>query len=164
MRGAIGVMAALLTLSAATGFGMTAVHGTVQKIDRAAKTIVVKTADGAEQTFKFVGSTAVYGAKEGWKGLEKGTEVVVRYSAKGAEKTAVEIDHLGKDGLKAAEGTVTRIDRAGKTMAVKTADGTETVFAMTADAVEDAGKSGKVVVHYTEEGGKKIARFCKKVI
>src|SRR5258708_1493066 len=83
---------------------VTAVHGTVSKVDSAAKTIVVKTKDGTEHTLHFVGKTVVHGtetgAKDAFKGVKEGSEVVVHYSTKGAEKTAMEVDKVGRDGLK----------------------------------------------------------------
>jgi hypothetical protein len=150
---------------------VTAVHGTVTKVDSAAKTVAVKTADGTEHTMKFVGKTTVHGteagAKDSFHGVKEGSEVVAHYTEKGSEKTAVEVDQVGKGGLKATEGTVSAIDRGGKTIAVKTADGTEQTFKMADHAAEDGGKgiakgaekSAKVTVFYTEEGGKKIAHF-----
>lgn len=173
------LLGASLILSAIAAFALAPVHGTIQKINAAAKTMVVKTADGTEHTFRFLGSTVVHGTEKavsgtvaGFKGLAEGSEVLVRYSAKGTEKTAVEIDHLGKGGLKIAEGTITRVDHAGKTIAIRTASGAEEVFSVSANAVEDVGegaakggeKSAKVVVHYSEKGGRKVARFCRKVI
>jgi hypothetical protein len=150
---------------------VTAVHGTVTKVDSATKTVVVKTADGTEHTMHFVSKTTVHGAEAGakdtFKGVKEGSEVVVHYTAKGAEKTAVEVDKVGKDGLKATEGTVSAIDRGAKTIAVKTADGTVETFKMADHAAADAGKevgkatvkSAKVTVYYTEDAGKKIAHF-----
>jgi hypothetical protein len=150
---------------------VTAVHGTVTKIDAGAKTIVVKTKEGTEHTLHFLNKTVVHGtetgAKDTFKGVKEGSEVVAHYTVKGADKTAVEVDSLGKDGLKATEGTVTDIDRGTKTIAVKTADGTVETFKMADHATEDAGKdvgkatvkSAKVTVYYTEDAGKKIAHF-----
>ena len=40
---------------------VTAVHGTVTKVDNATKTIVVKTKDGTEHTLHFVAKTTVHG-------------------------------------------------------------------------------------------------------
>jgi hypothetical protein len=153
---------------------VSAVHGTITKLDSATKTAVVKTKDGGENTVKFVDKTTVHGAeatamgsKDAFHGLTEGTEVVAHYTTKGTEKTAVEVDKVGKDGIKSVDGTVTHIDRAGKTLAVKAADGTEDTFRLTDHAVADAGKgiakgsekSAKVTVYYTEEAGKKIAHF-----
>ena len=78
---------------------VTAVHGTISKLDSATKTAVVKTKDGTEHTIKFVDKTSVHGveatgtgAKDAFHGLTEGTEVVAHYTTKGTEKTAVEID------------------------------------------------------------------------
>lgn len=150
---------------------VSAVHGTVTKVDSGARTIVVKTKDGTEQTLHFAGKTAVHGtetgAQDAFKGLKEGSEVVAHYTTKGAEKTAVEVDHVGKDGLKETEGTVSEIDRGAKSIAVKTADGSVQTFKMADHATVDAGKdvgkatekSAKVTVYYTEKAGKKIAHF-----
>jgi hypothetical protein len=141
------------------------------KIDQKTKTFVVKTGEGTEHTLHFVGKTVVHGtdvgAKDTWHGLKEGSEVVAQYTAKGAEKTAIEVDHVAKDGVKVTAGTVTAIDRGAKTMAIKTADGTEQTFKLTDHAVVAAGKdvgtgtkkAAKVTVYYTEDAGKKIAHF-----
>src|SRR5271156_1564980 len=104
---------------------VTAVHGTVTKVDSGAKTIVVKTKEGTEHTLHFVGKTAVHGtevgAKDTFKGVKVGSEVVAHYTVKGTEKTAMEVDKVGKGGMKHIEGTVTEIDHGGKTLLVKAA-------------------------------------------
>jgi len=157
---------------------VSAVHGTISKLDSGAKTVVIKTADGTEQTFKFIGTTTVHGvnavgmgAKDAFHGLTEGSEVVAHYTVKGTEKTAVEVDKVGKDGMKGVEGTVTNVDRGAKTLAVKTADGTEETFKLSDHAVADAGKGvgegtekgAKVTVYYTEDAGKKVAHFFEKL-
>jgi|SRR5580704_1777405 hypothetical protein len=157
---------------------VSAVHGTITKTDAATKTIVVKTKDGTEHTIHFVGKTTVKGGdmtadagKDTFHGLKEGSEVVVHYTAKGTDKTAVEVDHVGKDGMKAVEGTVTKVGEGGKTISVKTADGTVHVFDVTGhdtkvaavDTGKAADKTGKVTVYYTEEGGKKVAHFFEKL-
>ena len=155
---------------------VSAVSGTVTKVDSATKTVVVKSADGTEHTFHFAERTTVQGAdasaagaKDTFHGVKEGSEVVVHYSKKGTEETAEEIDRVGKDGLKVTEGTVSKIDRGGKTLVVKTAAGTEETFRLTDHAAKDAGKgigegaekSGKVTVYYTEKAGHKVAHFFK---
>ena len=151
----------------------TVVSGTVKKIDAGAKTVVVKTADGGEQTFHYGKKTAVHGveataagSKEGLHGLKEGSEVAVHYTAKGGEKTANEVDHIGKEGLKASEGTIKSVGHGAKTVTVKTADGAEETYHVAGQAGKTVGqgaeKTGKVTVYYTEEGGKKIAHFFKK--
>jgi hypothetical protein len=154
---------------------VSAVDGTVKKVDSGAKTVVVKTADGTEHTFHFLGRTVVHGAeatakgsKEAFHGLKEGAEVAVHYTAKGGEETAEEVDHIGKDGMKVTEGTISHIDRGAKTVAIKTADGAETTYRLADHAAKDTGKgaekAGKVTVYYTEEGGHKVAHFLKQTI
>ena len=132
------VACALTLFLASLAFGaddvVSAVHGTITKLDTGTKTVVVKTADGTEHSIKFLDNTAVHGsrdveegAKDSFHGLKEGTEVVVHYSEKAGTASALEIDRVGKDGLKGTEGTISKLDRAGRTLAVKTADGTEPV-------------------------------------
>lgn len=155
-----------------------AIHGTITKLDDAAKVVVVKTKDGAEHTIHFTEKTAVWGAdktatgaKESFKGLSEGSEVVAHYTVKGTENTAVEVDKVGKGGLKSVDGTVTKVGADGKTVVVKAADGTEHTFSVaghdTAESAKAVGraadKTGKTTVYYTEEGGKKVAHFFEKL-
>jgi hypothetical protein len=143
------------------------VHGTVKKVDKATKTVVVKTADGTEHTIKVTGDTAYKGTKEGLDGLKEGTEVVARTTGKGLDETGVEIGKIGKDSVKVTKGTIVKVDSGAKTVVVKTADGTEKTFDFTENAGKDMGqavgagteKGAKVTVYYTEESGKKIAHF-----
>ena len=93
----------VLLLFCSTAFAVTAVVGTVKKIDNAARTIVVKAADGTEHAFRFVGQTTVHGAekvavgaKDSYHGLKEGSEVVVHYTVKGSEEIAEEIDQIGR--------------------------------------------------------------------
>jgi len=157
---------------------VSAVHGTITKLDSGAKTLVVKTKDGTEHTVHFVDKTTVWGAdktaagaKDSFKGLSEGSEVVVHYSVKGTEKTATEVDKVGKDGLKYVDGTVTKVGEGGKTVVVKAADGTEHTFEAagheTAEAAKGIGKgadkTGKFTVYYSEQGGKKVVHFFEKL-
>jgi preprotein translocase subunit YajC len=157
---------------------VSAIHGTVTKIDAATRTIVVKGADGTEHTFHFVAKTAVHGAhatatgaKDSFHGLTEGSEVVAHYTAKGSEETAVEVDKVGKDGMHSVAGTVSHVSEDGKTVVVKAADGTESTFHVvghdTADSAKAIGKgtdkSAKVTVYYTESAGKKVAHFFEKL-
>jgi hypothetical protein len=169
-------VAALLAMAAvAADDVVSAIHGVVTKVDDAAKTIVVKTKDGTEHTLHFADKTVVHGtevgAKDTFHGVKEGSEVVARYTVKGTEKSAVEVDQVGKDGLKAVDGTVTKVGEGGKTVTVKAADGTEHTFDVvghdTKVGAEDVGKGavkgGKVTVYYTEKSGKKVAHFFEKL-
>ncbi len=168
----------LVSVAYAADDVVTAVRGTVQKVNSASKTVVVKTADGTEHSLHFVKTTTVHGAdatadagKDSWHGIKEGSEVVAHYSKRGTEETAVEIDRVGKDGLKATTGTVKEIDRGGKKIVVVTGDGAEETFVLTGHAAKDAGKDiaegtekgSKVVVYSTETAGKKVAHFFEKI-
>jgi hypothetical protein len=156
---------------------VSAVHGTIKKIDSSTKTIVIKTSDGAEHSMHFIDKTAVHGAdasmdaaKDSWHGLKEGSEVVAHYTTKGTEDTALEIDRVGKDGLKTTDGTIKDIDRSGKKLVVKSSDGVESTYRLTDHAAKDGGKDigegmekgAKVTVYYTEDAGKKVAHFFGK--
>ena len=157
---------------------VTAIHGTITKLDSGTKTMVVKTKDGTEHSVHFVDKTAVFGAdktaagaKDAFKGLSEGSDVVVHYTVKGADQTATEVDKVGKDGLKSMDGTVDKVGKDGKTVVVKSADGTEHSFDVagrdSAGTAKDIGKgadkTGKVTVYYTEQGGKKVVHFFEKL-
>jgi hypothetical protein len=170
-----GVAALLAMMAIAADDVVTAIHGVVTKVDDASKTIVVKTKDGTEHTLHFLDKTVVHGtetgAKDTFHGVKEGSEVVAHYTVKGTEKSAVEVDQVGKDGLKAVDGTVTKVGDDGKTVTVKAADGTEQTFDVighgakvgTEDVGKGAVKGGKVTVYYTEKSGKKVAHFFEKL-
>ena len=172
-----------------SAYAQDAVHafaGAVSKIDKTGKTIAVKTADGTEEVFKYTERTAVrdsheagHAAKMGvmdtYFAGKEGSHVVVRYTGKGAEKTATLVDDFGKETLKVGRGTVTHVDRAAHTVAVKTEDGAEATYKLGTDGVVEtdhgvvrgsryiAKEGDKVVVHYTEDAGDKVVRFFKKI-
>ncbi len=156
---------------------VSAVDGTVKKIDAGSKTVVVKSADGTEHTFHYADNVAVHGgddvatgSKDTLHGLKEGSQVAVHYSERGGKDTAVEFDKIGDDGMKATKGTVSHVDMAAKKISVKTADGTEETFRLTGDAAKDTGKdvvagtdkSVHVTVYYTEKAGQKTAHFIKE--
>jgi preprotein translocase subunit YajC len=143
------------------------IHGTIKKVDKDTKTVVVKTTDGTGHTIKVTDQATVHGTEQGFDSLKEGSEVVVRCSEKGADKTADDLGKIGKDGMKVTKGTITKVDKDTKTVVVKSADGTERSFEYTDDSAKDLGKAAgkgtkkgsKATVYYTEEGGKKVAHF-----
>lgn len=161
------LIAGSLAYAASPGPGF--IRGTVKKIDTKAKTVVIKAADGTEHVLELAAKTTVHGtevaAKDSWNGLKEGSEVVAQYSTDKGKKVALEIDDVGKDGLKMAQGTVVRTEQGAKIVVLKGADGVEHAYDVTSDAaqaagqevVAGAGKTGKVTVYYTEKAGKKIA-------
>jgi len=172
------VLFSLVSLTLAVEDVVTAIHGTIAKIDREGKVIAVKTADGADHTFHWAKDTAVHGAratdvdaKDAWHGLKEGSEVVLHATRRGAEDIVIEVDKVGDDGVKKTEGTVKEIDRVGRRLVVKTADGTEHTFRLTRRATMDAGKDlaagmekgAKVAVYSTEDAGTKVAHFFEKI-
>jgi hypothetical protein len=174
----VSALAFATSMSLAAQDVVHAVEGTVKKVDAGTKTVVVDAKDGTEHTFHYASDVTVHGAKDTKKGavdaahgVEEGSKVAVHYTVEGGKETAHEIDKIGDDGLKATDGTVTHIDRGTKTIAVKTADGTEQTFHMTDRAAKDTGKdiaegadkSAKVTVYYTEKAGVKTAHFVKSI-
>ena len=145
----------------------------MKAVDKGTKTVVVKTADGTEQTFHFVGRTVAHGAeatakgsKDAFEGMKEGDEVVVHYTVKGAVKTASEVDHIGKDGMKSSvvcgeERRSRRENRHGENGRGRRGD-----YHLTDRAVQETGKglekAGKVTVYYTDDAGKKIVHFFKE--
>jgi len=157
---------------------VSAVHGVITKVDEASKTIAVKSKDGTVSTIHIVDKTAVYGAdktatgaKDGFHELKEGSEVVAHYTVNGTEKSAVEVDKVGKEGVKTVDGTVTKVGEDGKTVTVKAADGTEQTFDVighgakvgAVDTAKGTEKGAKVTVYYTEKAGKKVAHFFEKL-
>jgi hypothetical protein len=153
------------------------VVGAITDISSATRTVAVKTADGAEHTFVFSEHTTVHGAKEvgpgaqdAFQGLENGTKVVVHYTADGGKETADEVDNIGDDGSKAVKVSAVHMDRSGKAVTVKTADGAEETFRVTGRASEEIGKdAGKGTddaatgtVYVTDEAGRKVVHFFER--
>lgn len=77
------------------------VKGTVKSVDKASKTMVVKTADGTEHTVKWTDKTAWEGTKASGEGIAEGSKVTVKCTEKGGEKTAVGIKTAAKATAKA---------------------------------------------------------------
>lgn len=64
------------------------IHGTVKKIDKSTKTVVVKTADGTEKTFEYTANASKDIGEATGKGVEKGTKVTVYYTEEAGKKVA----------------------------------------------------------------------------
>lgn len=159
-----------------------AMIGGIEKINKAAETVAIKTADGAVQTVKWTGKTTVHGLKEGAKAVDlvgrEGSHLVVHYTVKGAEKTAISFEYIGRETPKVLEGIIKVSGRETRKVAVITGDGAEEVFDLSERAVVDTGKGiasaaeytaketadgAKVAVHFTEDGGRRVAHFIKRL-
>jgi len=162
----------LVTLALGAEDAVTAIHGTITKVDRAAKTVVVKTADGTEHTLHFAGKTTVRGADLTARGANRvvpwsqrgyGSSRALRQ--KGRERHRRRIRQSGKDGLKGTEGTISVVDRTGKKIAVTTADGTKQTFKLFRSRSarcrhghwQRKREGNKVIVYSSEDAGKKVA-------
>jgi hypothetical protein len=155
--------------------GTIALEGTVNKTYAAAHTIIVKATDGVEHLFHLTSRTVVHGAQDtpdaALTGLKEGSRLVVHYVADGGDTTAVEVDRIGDDGLAAMEGVVTRVDREARTISIRLADGSTETLQLTERAARNVGKDvdgaavggAKVVVYYTDEAGRRVAHYFKRI-
>jgi len=176
MRKALGVFALLFCISTLNAADQppSAIHGTVTKIDTAAKTITIEASDGRRETLRISENTTVYMkdrsgqlGKRPWTDLKDGSEVVAHYSKRGTGAVATEVDKVGDDGLKTTEGTLSAIDKGARKVTVKTADGAEETYHVTEQAAKTAGidtakatkKGAQVSLYYTEDAGRKVAHF-----
>ena len=182
---------ATLLFTLAAGFALAqdvehVVSGEVTKVDKDAKTITIKATDGSEHALRYTEKTTVKGYRDADMDAKKGaadtylrgkegTHVVVRYTDKGADKVVNGVNDFGKDAMKETRGTVTKVDKASHDVVVKAEDGSETTYHLGRDAWVDTEKGAakganytakegdKVVVHYTEDAGKKVVRFFKNL-
>ena len=78
----------------------TPLQGDLVSVDPDAKTITVKPAQGADQTFKYTDDTKVVGGDKGVAGLAtmKGSRVTVTFSGEGRDRTATQIEVHPKAG------------------------------------------------------------------
>jgi hypothetical protein len=68
--------------------GMKATDATVTHIDRGAKTLAVKTGDGAVETYRLTDSAARDAGKDIGEAAEKSTKVTIYYTEEGGHKVA----------------------------------------------------------------------------
>jgi hypothetical protein len=155
--------------------GTIALEGTVDQTYKAANTVIVKTVDGVRHLFRLTGKTTVHDSEAAeaaaFRRLEVGSRVVVHYAADAGELTALEVDRLDDKGLKTMEGVVTQVDRAGRTISIRLADGSTQTLRLTERAATDVGKdvdredadTPRVVVYYSDEGGQRVAHYFKRI-
>jgi len=155
--------------------GTIALEGTVDETSRAGKTVIVKTVDGIRHLFHMTGETAVHGSAaagaDTLAGLEAGSRIVVHYTTKAGQQTALEVDRLDAKGLKTMEGVVSRVDRAGREMSIRLSDGSTQTLRLTDRAATDVGRevdsaaadATRVVVYYADEAGQRVAHYFKRI-
>jgi len=144
--------------------GTIALPDNVDKLYSGVNTLVVKTSDGIEHVVHVTKATKVHGAAS-LGTLTPGTPVVVHYTVKGIETSAVEIDRLGPDGLKQNEGTVTNVDRRNKRISIRFANGTTETLRLTRYAADGSDRhtrrGSRVIVYYVNESGQRVAHYFK---
>ena len=155
--------------------GTVALEGTVDQTSEAGKTVIVKTVDGIRHLFHVTEKTAVHGSAaagaDSLNGLEAGSRIVVHYTATAGQQTALEVDRLGANGLKTMEGVVSRVDRVGREMSIRLADGSTQTLRLTVRAATDVGRdvdsaaadATRVVVYYADESNHRVAHFFKRI-
>jgi len=155
--------------------GTIALEGTVDQTYKAANAVIVKTVDGVRHLFHLTGKTAVHGSEsagaEAFRRLKAGSTVVVHYTAAAGEQMALEVDRVDDKGLKTMQGVVTRVDRAGRKISIRLADGSTQTLRLTERAAIDAGNdvdraavdTTRVVVYYADEAGQRVAHYFKRI-
>jgi hypothetical protein len=113
--GAVSAYAMPLQNPGTTG-GTNTLTGTVTSVNKGTKTMVVKTADGTEQTIKWTDKTTAESAKATgmgvadtsadtsaatYDGAKEGTKVTVKYTEKDGAKTAVAVKDARRATVKA---------------------------------------------------------------
>jgi hypothetical protein len=147
-----------------------AVEGIVRQSDKAAGTMIVRAADGVEHVVRVTKDTVVHGNGETgdvFAGLTEGSHVIVHYASdEKAQETAVEVDDVGKQGLKTMEARVTHIDRGKKELTIQLPDGSKQTLRLTDRAAREADETmtnaDNVMVYYTD-AGERIVHFFKRV-
>ncbi len=162
-----------------------AVAGAVRKVDHAAKTFVIETAEGVHETARYTGDTLVHGVTSAASAVDarakdtlEGAWAILHYTGDGAHKTAVAIDSLGGRTVKVARGEVVRIDEAAAFLVIKTKAGGEETFDLARHVVVDAGRGVErgttatchaieqgveVAISYSKTAGNKTAVVVKRI-
>ena len=146
--------------------GTIATEGTVEKEYKAANKIIVATKDGVEHIYDAAKGLVVHdhGGNEPLADLKPGTKVVIHYTD---DNTVQEVDLVGPGGLMTTEGIATKIDRGKREITIKYYDGKIEKLQLTDRAAAEAGKTigpeTRVVVYYSDEAGRKVTHYCKKL-
>lgn len=108
--------------------------------------------------------------EEALGGFKKGTRVVVRYAAEGANLTAEAIDRQSREGLKEMSGSVVAVNLREQTISVRLSDDSIQTLRLSDEAAADAkdidraGDTGAhVIVYYRNEAGQRVAKYFKRV-
>ena len=154
------------------------ISGTITKVDAAAKTVTIKTKDGAEMVVSETGKAI----RQGAQAAKVGGQAVIEYTEEGGKKIVESVKYVAAGTVHETKGVVTAIDRGAKTITIKTASGAEEVYSVAEDGVVTAGKATghagvqswdavagatkkgtEVTVYSTEVAGKKVAHAIAHV-
>jgi hypothetical protein len=130
--------------------------------------------DGVEHAYHFAKDLVVHGGKgsgvDALEDMREGSTVVIHYSVEAPDLSAHEIDEVGDGGLMVTEGIVTRVNRPRDQVTVKFSNGTTGTFRLSERAAselrtEPTGVSPdtRIVIYYSDEKGRRVAHFFKKL-
>jgi hypothetical protein len=147
-----------------------ALFGTIKALDLKANTLVVTPMQGSDVTFKVDHRTThIRGlAAATLPSLAKhtGAGIVVHYTGEATETKAVTIDFIGTELVKVAQGTLVRVNKATRSIVIKTATAEETFVLAVGAPIEmatglvnldsfAAKLNERVSLYYTEKAGAK---------
>jgi hypothetical protein len=193
------VVAASSQAAAAQPAPTHAVAGTVKIVDGKNGTLVVQASDGSlhvvkvapsfktspiaeaakavAQDGKAVGQATGAVARDSANVAKEGAHVVVHYTEDAAGKTAHAVKQAADRTVQSITGVVTKVDRAARTVTVKTKDGVEHVYLVAKDATITTGRrigaagqeigssvkeGAQATVHFVDESGNRIAHVIEQ--
>jgi hypothetical protein len=153
--------------------GTVALQGTIDQEYGAANTVIVKTSDGVRHLLHATKGVLVHGGQgtgeDALRGLAVGTPVAVHYSAVDGNNVLREVDALDEDGLRTTEGTINRVDRRGHQITIRFDNGTVETLQLSEGAATSLGHTandvpdtGRIVVYYTDESGKRVVHYFRR--
>lgn len=154
--------------------------GAIEKIDKEAKVIYVRSKDGVVKAFKWTAKTTAHGIRSAaiWTDHEAhvGAHVVIRSLKIAGEETIAGIHWFGAGTVKVLNGSVKFVGKGTKKVAVSVANETTEILEISEHAVVHTGKEiwhgtkkveksvekeVKAGVHIFEKGGKRVVKFIQ---
>jgi hypothetical protein len=145
--------------------GTLALPSSVDKFYSDLNKIIVPTSDGISHVVHVSPGRDVHGGTPSLDGLRSGTPVVVHYMVKGISASTDDIDRGGPNGMNVNEGHVTSVDSARRRITVKLSSGATQTLRLARHAADDPYtlRASRVIVSYSDESGRRIARDFKPV-
>lgn len=151
-----------------------ALFGTIKALDLKANTLVVTPMQGSDVTFKVDHRTThirgMAAATLPKLAKQTGAGIVVSYSGEGTEMKAGAIDFIGTEPVKVAQGSLVRVNKATRSIVIKTGTAEETFVLAVGAPIEMATGlvnldsfatklNERVSLYYTEKAGAKHIRL-----